>query len=163
MEVKELLRTYAPQLGTRPEYFSGRGATLSDLNSDILSGLHKGILKEIGEEAANNFILFVANFDCLSATAFLNEFYLWHANGCTAIETGQTTDVDLGSDREVADIIGMATIGSKMFSSGRDDTNRIRSEFLQKHKQFLNENNDKLKADYNYVDAWTTGDWEYIQ
>lgn len=62
-------------MSTRPEYYSGRGATTSDLNSEILFGLHKDIEKEYGKTAADSFVKMVAGLEVASATTFLNELY----------------------------------------------------------------------------------------
>jgi hypothetical protein len=137
MEVKEFLRKYAPRLGTRPEYFSGRGATLSDLNSEILEGIYKGLVKEVSKDAAENFVVLVAKFKCLSATAFLNDFIDWYCSGCNEYQVRDTSDVDLGPDNEGRLAIGLATIGSMMFSSGSDHTNQIREDFILGHRKEL--------------------------
>lgn len=137
MEVNDFLRKYAPRLGTRPEFFSGRGATSSDLNSDILEGIYLGLDKVMGRESAKNYILLVARFKCLSATAFLNDFINWYCSGCKEYEVTETTDIDLGPDRDLSSIIGMATIMSKMYGNNRDDTYQIRSNFLWKHREEL--------------------------
>ena len=47
-------------MSTRPEFFSGRGATTSDLNYETLTGIHDGIKKEFGDGAAKNFVLMVS-------------------------------------------------------------------------------------------------------
>lgn len=114
-------------------------------------------MKEVGEDASNNFILFVANFDCLAATTFLNEFYSWFSEGCsrtTCGDHGSNSDIDLGPDDDMRDIMGLATIGSKMMSSGRDDTNQIRYDFMRDHSDFLKGHKDLIRKDFIMYDGY---------
>jgi hypothetical protein len=153
MEVNKFLREYAPRLGTRPEYFSGRGATLSDLNSDILEGIYQGLLEVIGKTAAKNFVVLVARFSSLSATAFLNDFIQWYSNGCNEYQTQATSDVDLGPDDEGRFPVAFATMASMMFGNQRDDTNQIRYSFLTNHQQELDSKCCKYQPFYSfYID-----------
>ena len=68
-KLKEIIRNN--NMSTRPEYYSGRGATISDLNEKILFGIHKDLKKEFGESAGNGFVKMVNGIKVLSATAFL--------------------------------------------------------------------------------------------
>jgi len=72
-KLKEIIRDN--RMSTRPEYYSGRGATMSDLNGEILEGIFKGILKEFGNSAADNYVKMVADIKVASATTFLTELY----------------------------------------------------------------------------------------
>ena len=63
-----------------PLIYAGRGATLSNLNSNILEGLFKDIKGEYGNKAAKNFVKMVARIKVLSATTFLTELYKLHDN-----------------------------------------------------------------------------------
>ena len=51
--LKDIIRN--SNMSTRPEYYSGRGAILCDLNSDILQKIYLGIEKEFGKKAAKNY------------------------------------------------------------------------------------------------------------
>jgi len=62
-------------MSTRPEYYSGRGAALSDLNSEILQKIYVGIEKQYGVKAAKNYVRMVDDIKVLSATTFLEELY----------------------------------------------------------------------------------------
>lgn len=59
----------------RPEYYSGRGATITDLDSDKLFNSYQKIKENVGVEASKNFIEMVKNLKVASATSFLNAFY----------------------------------------------------------------------------------------
>ena len=45
-KLKDIIRNNG--MSTRPEYYSGRDAIISDLNEDILFGIHKDLKKEFG-------------------------------------------------------------------------------------------------------------------
>ena len=124
------------QMSTSPEFYSGRGATLSDLNDRILEGIHRDIKKEYGSDAAKNFVKMVSDIKILSATTFLQELYdlfynKWkyinkkqHAAG-VAVRKDENGDYDL-----VGGMFGMMEV---MMSSGRDDTQMIKTVFLIRH------------------------------
>jgi len=127
------------RMSTRPEYYSGRGATRSDLDSGILEGIYKGINEKFGKKAADNYVKMVADIKVLSATTFLQELYLlqyndWkytkkkkHADGISIPknEKGEYDDTSMMS--------GMLGIFAAMSNNGRDDTVSIRGSFLHNH------------------------------
>lgn len=129
------------RMSSRPEFYSGRGAILTDLNSELLEMIYDGIRREIGEAAAKNFVQMVADIDVLSATLFLNSLYGLEANGwkwkkrSKLSKTSKATDhVDIGPDDGHRFAIGMATIGSWLGGgSERNETPMISSDFLEKH------------------------------
>ena len=127
------------RMSTRPEYYSGRGATMSDLDSEILEGIHKGILKEYGEDAAKNFVKMVADIKVLSATTFLQELYQLFNNDWKYTEKKKHADGiaipknDEGEYDEDSTLSGMMGVMSAMTHNGRDDTSRIKGGFLQSH------------------------------
>lgn len=125
-------------MSTRPEYYSGRGAILCDLNGEILQKIYLGIEKEYGIKAAKNYIKMIADIKVLSATTFLQELYLLfnngfkyvkkkiHANGI-AIPKNENGEYDEGSIMS-----GMISIFSAM-SGNRDETQMIKGGFLHTH------------------------------
>lgn len=126
------------RMSTRPEFYSGRGAITSDLNSPLLEMIYGGVKKEFGDEAAAKFVQFIYDFGKLSATAFLNAFYDFIDAGCNYTPRGHSSkdDVDLGPDQDGREIIGMATIfGAMLGNTDRDETESIRGEFLWKHPE----------------------------
>lgn len=140
------------KMSTRPEFYSGRGAVISDLNSEILEYIYEGVLKEKGKEAAKNFVNLVASIDVLSATGFLNIFYAWVNNGCPEpSDKIATSDIDLPTDDSNKYIAGMATIFSKMSSHGRDDTYMIRAEFCSSHRSEIDKSNTNWMTNKDYT------------
>jgi hypothetical protein len=66
-------------LSSSSGYYAGRGPNRGDLNSEHLEMLWKGILDDIGHEAARNFVLMVESLDDMSASAFLVSFqHYWY-------------------------------------------------------------------------------------
>ena len=125
-------------MSERPEYYSGRGATSSDVNDKILEKTYQIVQREHGKEAAGEFAQMVADIPVLSATDFLLTFYRlegnkwkWH-KGLLGNEKG----MDFGSDHDDGArwAIGVATIGNVFGGShDRDDTRHIRGESLARH------------------------------
>ncbi len=118
-------------MSTRPAFYSGRGATTTDLSSHKLDTLYKAIEKHVSKEAAGHFGQMVADLPCLSATDFLlalesleSHHWTWskeligHSNGLYA--------EDFGS--------GLGTIGSVLGGDRVDETASIRRNFLDQHK-----------------------------
>lgn len=122
------------RMDTAPSFYSGRGATLTDLNSDILRGIHKGIKKEFGKNASENFIKMVAGIKVASATTFLNELYSLLSNGWKYTEKeNDASGIDIAKNED-----GSHNLASAMFTMGealmgdsnRDDTALIVCAFL---------------------------------
>lgn len=136
MKASEIVTRYTEgRMAARPEYYSGRGATISDLNSKLLEGIYQGILKEIGPGAADQFVLMVEDLDRVSATYFLNSLYALEANGWVWVKADAPSKsmdhMDLGRDKEGLEVVGFATFASWAFGgSDRDDTFLIRTDFL---------------------------------
>lgn len=123
------------RMSSRPEYYSGRGATLSDLDYDILEGIYKGIKKEFGSTAAKNFVDMVADIKVMSATTFLQELYNLFDNDW--IHTSKEKDasgIAIAKDEngEYDMVSGMMGIMSHM-GNDRDDTMQIKGHFLSTH------------------------------
>ena len=62
---------YQSGLSARPGYYSGRGQSEGDLNSNNLEKIHDGLLNSFGAAPASNFVSLVAGVQELSATNFL--------------------------------------------------------------------------------------------
>lgn len=136
MEAKLRAIVQDNRMSARPEYYSGRGATLTDLNAKILSGIHKGIGKDFGKGAAKNFVKMVADIKVLSATTFLQELEMleyndWkytekesHANG---ISIPKNKDGEYDEQSMMSGMIGL--IGA--MTNTRDNTSAIRTGFLR--------------------------------
>jgi hypothetical protein len=123
-------------MSDRPEYYSGRGPILSDLNSSILEKIYQGIIANHGKKAGENFVLMIADMPKLSATDFLNTLYtLENAGWVWKKEYCSTYGIEIARDAngEYDMVQGMASVVSALFSSGVDETGSIRNSFLNTH------------------------------
>lgn len=125
----------AAGMSARPEYYSGRGATTSDLNERILEKVHALITQEHGAEAAKNFVQMVEDIPKLSATDFL--LSLFRLEGSAWLWTFDL----LGAERGIYatdEATGMGTILSAMSGMGdRDETQYIKGHFIREHRKEL--------------------------
>ena len=137
LETKLTAREIVMQAGmsSRPEYYSGRGATLTDLNSEYLSRIH-GIIKEShGTDAAKNFVDMVANIKVLSASDFLTCFYFleihsWKYRGFQSdLPQGVAVAKDKHGNYDLTS--GMFSMMAVMSRGNIDDTEAIRGRFLR--------------------------------
>ena len=127
------IRTIVHESGMsdRPGYYSGRGATLTDLNGDTLEKFYQNIEKSIGEEAAQNFVQMVANIPKLSATDFLLTLYNLERNNwkwdskLIGNEKGNYAESEGEAMGNVLSVLGGM--------SERNETYAIRSRFLEEH------------------------------
>lgn len=140
MTAKEIIRAYCQRLSPHPDYYSGRGATLSDLNSEMLEQLHGGIVKEIGKKAGEQFIDMVVDIDVLSATLFLNSLFALEANKWKwkklkkPSKANDHIEITSSPEPDAKYLSGMFSIGSWLGGgSMHDDTPMIRDEFLRKN------------------------------
>lgn len=139
-KLKDIIRNN--NMSTRPEYYSGRGATTSDLNHNILEGIFKGILKEFGKKPADNFVKMVADIKVISATTFLEELYIlfrsdWKYN--IKPKKHQAPGISISKNEngeydENSAISGMFSIFAAISNGDRDQTMEIKGYFLQIHK-----------------------------
>jgi hypothetical protein len=157
-EIMQKLHTIIQKnkMSVRPAFYSGRGATLADLNGDILSGIHKGIQEELGPDAAKSFVCMVRDIKVLSATTFLNELYVLANNRWKYVKKdreapGIDFEKDENGNHNLAQ--GLATIGAMMFGNDRDDTDHIRGRFLMNNgilpkRPFMTR--DGMTVEYHY-------------
>lgn len=126
-------------MSTRPEYYSGRGATRSDLDSGILEKIYQGILKEYGKRAANYYLKMVADIKVLSATTFLQELYMLFGNNWKYIKKKKHAEGisipknEDGEYDEKSAMSGMLGMFAALCSNCSDDTYSIRNGFLHLH------------------------------
>ena len=124
-------------MSRRPEYYSGRGAILADLNSDILEKIYQGIDKEYGNKASKSFVNMVKEIPVLSATAFLLNLYKLESNNWKWEKNlfGNENGVYVDGPTDNAKMIsGLMTIIEVSCKRGRDDTLSIKYPFLTSHK-----------------------------
>lgn len=132
-------------MSCRPEYYSGRGPTPSDLDSRMLERMFKAILEHNGKAAAESFVDMVASLKSASATAFLRNFYDLERRGWIwpVGMAADPQDYDLGGDREALGGVAVGTALSTLFRvSGNDEgaSDRVvRGQFLRSHGYKLDE------------------------
>ena len=126
-------------MSNRPEFYSGRGATTSDFNPQELEKIYDGVKKEWGDEAAACFVQFVYDQASLSATSFLNKFYVfvdcdkckWEPQHVDS-KVMDGIDVGVNAHREtIAAVSVLAFLGSM---ENEDATPQIRDQFLRRHQ-----------------------------
>jgi hypothetical protein len=117
-------------MSTRPEYYSGRGATTVDVNSTKLEKVWTAIRTHRGEAAAEAFVCMVESIQVFSATEFLLALakldargYVWNPSMLPKSKGIHATD----------DITGFCTVLAVMSRSERDDTATIKNPFLRAH------------------------------
>jgi hypothetical protein len=124
-------------MGRNPGFYSGRGATMSDLNSDILEKIYTGIKTAHGINAGEEFVQMVADIPKMSATDFLYNLYNLECNNWNwdkrMLRDESGVYVDGRSDTEKF-AQGLATIAG-VFSgmNARDDSLYIKESFLRDH------------------------------
>jgi hypothetical protein len=121
----------------RPEYYSGRGAITSDLNSPILEKIYQGIEKQYGKKSANQYVKMVAKIPKLSATDFLLSLSKLESNNwkLKGLNLGRERGVYVDGPTDKAKFaVGLFTIAG-VFSGGseRDETDFIKGQFLHNH------------------------------
>ena len=149
-------------MSSRPEFYSGRGATLCDLNSEYLQKIHNGILEKFGKKHAESYILMVARLKELSATGFLNALYALHDGGWKKPKNVVESDkfaVHKNEDGEYDAVHGQVSVMSAIFSTGRDQTNAIRSGFNHTHRVFLKKNGIEPKMYHTEFGIFSDGRW----
>lgn len=127
--LKQIIRDC--KMSTRPEYYSGRGATMSDLTGEILFKIHNRIQEDFGARPGKAFVKLVESIKVLSATAFLNGLYdLYRNNWKLPKQQPSGISVQKNEDGSYNEAHGMVGITSALFYCDRDDTQRIKSHFL---------------------------------
>lgn len=121
----------------RPEYYSGRGATRSDLNYEMLERIYLGVKKTQGINASEEFVQMVADIPKMSATDFLLNFYNLERNEwkwdkrMTREESGIYVDGRNDLSKFATGV--MSIMGSMSGMNAHDDTRYIKGEFLMRH------------------------------
>ena len=148
-KLKDIIRNN--RMSTRPEYYSGRGATTSDLNDQILFGIHKDLKKDFGEDAGNGFVKMIDGIKVLSATAFLNGLYeLYYNNWIYNEQQPDSITIQKDDDGNYNSTVGMIGVIDSLFSCGRDDTQQIKSHFLRCNGVKGKEIYDNYRGYYGY-------------
>ncbi len=154
-------------MSTRPEYYAGYNAILSNLNGEQLQGIFEGVKKEYGEAAAENFVAMVAGMEQMKATSFLNELYsLYYAGWKYVSAEKDASNMEIAKDEDGNyDIVqGMAAVKTVVFGNDRDDTDAIRNDFLRRngYRPIMGENTTRHMSADGYVRYEQIEGWEKI-
>lgn len=139
-DLSTLVREWTERKFTmRSGYYAGRPPTTSDLNTKILEAIYAGLRRDVGAEAAKNFVQFVANLKDLSASSFIVAFEQFFNSGCKATSVEQHPSDRARLDR---DDDGAQAFAASMEILGRPPQSEsnieelsfgLKSEFLRKH------------------------------
>lgn len=133
--METLKQIIGKHMSTRPEYYSGRGAILCDLNSDILQGIYLGIKEKFGDEPAENYVKMVEGIKVISATTFLQELYsLFYNKWKYTTKENDECGISVPKDKDGNYDIMHGMIGMfEAMSNNRDETRSIKGGFLRAH------------------------------
>lgn len=115
-------------LSTSPSYYSGRGATTSDLDYRHLRGIFDAIKSNKGDKAAKNFAHMVGQIEVLSATDFLIALYALADNDWAWQEKLLPKSNGVAVD---SPITALCTALEHMTTKRNDSTVQIRAQFLR--------------------------------
>jgi len=134
LDIKEIITKSG--MSSRPGVHSGRGATISDLNSEILEKFYKNIKYEYGKFASEQFLEMVSEIPVMSATDFLLNLYKLESNNWkwkkSLLGNEKGVYIDGRTDNERLSV-GFATIISMLGRNEMDDSNLIKCPFLKNH------------------------------
>ncbi len=134
--MQEILRCDG-KFSSRPEYFSGRGAIVCDLNYEILTRIKNEIDKEYGVEAGKEMVKMVAYMETCNATDFISNCYRLESNGFKwNVPKTRKSGIDIPKDENGVhnEAIAMVSIfGIMSGSNDRDETPQIRNRFLMQN------------------------------
>ena len=122
-------------MSSRPAYYSGRGATLSDLNSEKLLKIQSQIEKKHGKDASKAFVNMIQSMSNLNATDFIENLYMLERKGWVwdiKSTSKNGFDFDKNKDGSHNESQLMASLFSAM-GNKRDETHQIKSNFLLKN------------------------------
>lgn len=139
-------------MAARPEYYSGRGATTSDLNAGILEKVYRGVKEAVGEQAARSFVQMVDDIPKLTATDFL--LTLFRLEASSWIWTPDRLGLEHGiyaADEGSA----LGTVLSAMGGMGdRDETDIIKGAFIRDHSKELRADQKERAKEKKHFDRF---------
>lgn len=144
-------------LSDRPEFYSGRGTMLSDLNSDMLNLIYKKIAR-LDLNKGLNMAKMTLEMETLGATEFLENLYLLAANNYDLEKIKLSSDnVSFGNSRGNSMFaIALASLASSLSSTRIDATLSIKECFINKLPEEVINNIDLEKINYGneYGSPW---------
>jgi hypothetical protein len=112
----EIIINYT-NMSTEPSYYSGRGNTTTDLNSELLEKIYTGVKTENGDAAAKAFVNLVGQMQTdASATTFLTAFQRldnagWIFNKNLVPNNNQEADADAIAEQAQSGDVDNALFG----------------------------------------------------
>jgi hypothetical protein len=146
-------------MSTRPEYYSGRGATSSDLSSSSLEKLYKSIKKNAGADAAKAYEKMVMAIPVLSATDFLITLKRLVANAFVWDPSLVSGQKGIHVEDEGNAIGTFLSVFGGMHN--RDETEFIRGPFARAHD--LLPKNRRTRCDWGYTRRDSYGNESYYK
>lgn len=144
-------------LNSRPEYYSGRGATMCDLSGKHLISIYKKLLK-LDPNKALNMAKMTLHMPTLGTTEFLESLYNLVENNYIFEEANiSTNNLSLGSAREEErESAAIGCITSFLRGSMPDDTVSIKAQFINLLPQeiAIEAYDDKIGHIFNPYDKW---------
>lgn len=135
------------RFSARSGFYAGRGPSVGDLNSKILEMFYQGILKDVGAEAARNFVRFVDQLKDLSASSFIVAFEQFWMNECQIVQIDQEARdrFRLSGHGDALFAEAFCTMASALGGSSADAGPRevehlswpIKAEFVSRHRAEL--------------------------
>jgi hypothetical protein len=132
-QIHEILQNNG--ISPRPSYYSGRGATTSDVNSDQLEKIYQQIVKVHGKEAGEAFTNMVESMANMNASAFINNCFILESS---QYKWEKAKKVEQNGIEPIKDEDGnyneahlLISVFGAMNNKG-DDTDIIRNPFLAK-------------------------------
>jgi hypothetical protein len=146
-EVYDYVRGFVQNVGmsARPEFYSGRDAMTCDLNKKHLEGIYEQIINKYGSEAGNGFIAMVKDIKVMTATKFLNSLYTLCRNDWNWKNSMEGDSISIDGEGTA-----LGTIFSVVSSSGRDETEIIKGDFLRNHGIYPEQRRCSMYGSYYY-------------
>ncbi|MDD4412863.1 MAG: hypothetical protein PHR00_04435 [Patescibacteria group bacterium] len=150
MDIQEIVEN--ANMSARPGYYSGRGATLSDLNDAILNKIAKSIKENYGDKAFDSFVSMVWDMKVLSATAFLNNLYTLESVDWDLSQFSLTnSDKHFENEGEAIELV--ATVFSR--SSKDNDSTDFFTDLIRKN--FVRPNLSKSSKESDFTEHTSNG------
>lgn len=136
-------------LSDRPEYYSGRGAMLCDLNGNMLYLIYKKLAR-LDPNKGLNMAKMTLEMETLGATEFLENLYSLAANNYDLEKIKLSSDnVSFGNSKgRSMYAIGLATIASTLGTPRTDATPSIKECFINKLPEEVINNIDLEQIDF---------------
>ena len=145
-------------LSDRPEYYSGRGAMICDLNSNMLYLIYKKLAR-LDSNKGLNMAKMTLEMSTLGATEFLENLYSLAYNNYDLEKIKLSSDnVSFGNSRgDSMFAIGLASLASTLGTPRTDVTPSIKESFINMLPEKVINNIDLEQIDFgnDYNDPWS--------